>query len=86
MKVWVFPCGLGAPGHQVWVLPRGWGAPSHNMRVLPHGLGGLVDLKSKSIRALQASDHGFGALGGRGVNSQLDSETLRLRMYGYMAK
>ena len=37
--------------------------------VLPHGLGGLVDLKDREIRALQAFGPGFGALGGRGVNN-----------------
>ena len=82
VKVWVLQPGLGAPGHKVWVLPRGLRAPGHNMCVLPHGLGGLVGRKSKAPRVPWASGHGFGALGGRGVNSQVDSQIEVLWIYG----
>jgi hypothetical protein len=45
-----------------------------------------VGLKAVGIWGPSGFEDGFGALGGRGVNSQLDSQTLRLRIYGYMAK
>jgi hypothetical protein len=70
----------------VWVLPRGLGVEGHKVCVLPHGLGGLVDLNNKGIRAPYAFGGAFGALGGRGVNSQLEIRTLSLRIYGHMAK
>jgi hypothetical protein len=72
VKVCEMPRGLGAPGHNVWGLPHGWGAPSHKVCVLLHGLGCLVDQKAKSTRAPGGFGSCVGALGGRGVNSQLD--------------
>jgi hypothetical protein len=45
-----------------------------------------VDQTSKGRWGPGASETGFWALGGRGVNSQLEVRTLRLRIYGYMAK
>jgi hypothetical protein len=63
VKMWVFPCGLGAPGHNVFVLPRGLRVEGHNMCVLPHGLGVLVDLQAKGTWAPSGFGYAFGALG-----------------------
>ena len=48
--------------------------------------GGPVDLKSKGIRGPAGFESAVGAWGVGGVNSQLANKTLRLRIYGYMAK
>jgi hypothetical protein len=70
---------LDAQGHKVCVLPRELGVPGHSRSVLQRGLGGPVDQKTKSTRG----PGGFGwALGGRGVNSQLDSQIEELWIYG----
>jgi hypothetical protein len=42
--------------------------------------------KAKTPWGPSAFGNGFGALGGRGANSQLANRTLRLRICGYMAK
>jgi hypothetical protein len=80
------PYGWCTPGHKVWVVLHGWGVECHKVCVLPHGLGGLVERKSKSMRGPSAFGKAFWALGGRGANSHLANRTLRLRIYGYMAK
>jgi hypothetical protein len=47
--------------------------------VLPYGFGGLWTAKAKALWAIQASEAGFVALGGRGVNNHLANRTLRLK-------
>jgi hypothetical protein len=82
MKVLKMAHGLGDPVHKVWVVPRGLGGPGHKVWVFLHGSRSLVGRQSKAPLALQASGTGFGALGGRGVNSQLDFQMEELWLYG----
>jgi hypothetical protein len=68
---WGFTTRIEGPGQKVWVLPRGFGA---------------LDPTSKRTRAPHGFGSGLGALGGRGVTQQLDSQIEDLWIYGQVAK
>ena len=100
VKVWEMPDGLEVEGHKVWVLPRELGDASHKVWALLCGLeapGHTVwfchtdwgVLWARKVRAPGRGGHLamlLGLWGVGGLNSQPEVRTLRLRIYGYMAK